>query len=381
MLDAPNRLTLDLREFSVGPVSILGASKEIFLHIGHYKTGSSAIQDYLSRNADALKQHGYLYPASARPRNNPTNHGRLSLSLASDHGFVPPPWYRERPATDTAWAELDRELDAAPEGRVILSSEEFIQLGLRQDADAAVADLKARLAGHRVTVILYIREPMSLLKSWFNEVNKGPAPTRTFPVFFMNTHEAFLAQRPVWTVFARHFGRANLRVLTYKSVGSAHVVEFLDAVGCPLRPEQDLALVNRAQSLDALERRRLDKVAADRLEEFTVTRIAALDRLIRRAQRIADDYNEIAARSDHPLPSRIGAAAIMAHYADLLRPLQGSGRLNQREAENLRDMALRAEVVDLPLARALMEGARIIRPEGPLILKKLSDYRTALGEA
>lgn len=381
MLDAPNRLTLDLREFSVGPVSILGASKEIFLHIGHYKTGSSAIQDYLSRNAQALKQHGYLYPASSRPRNNPTNHGRLSLSLASDHGFVPPPWYRESPATDDVWAELHRELEASPEDRVILSSEEFMQLGLREDADAAVSDLKGRLAGHRVTVILYIREPMSLLKSWFNEVNKGPAPTRTFPVFFMNTHEGFLSQRPVWTVFARHFGRSNMRLMTYRSVGSAHVADFLAATGCPLRPDEDLALVNRAQSLDALERKRLDKVASDRMDEFTVTRLAALDRLVRRAQRITDDYNDIAARSDHPLPSRIGPAAIMAHYADLLRPLQGSGRLNQREAENLRDMALRAEAFDLPLARALMEGARIIRPEGPLILKKLSDYRAALGEA
>lgn len=348
--------------------------RQVFLHIGHYKTGSSAIQHFLSSHADGLRRHGFLYPPCSRPRNNPTNHGHLALSLARAHGFVPPAWYGEDIGADAAFAELDRTLRDAPEERVILSSEEFVQLALRDDPDAAVADLAARLANYRVTVLFYIREPLSLLKSWFNEVNKGPVATRTFPVFFLNMNEKFLAQRPVWKAYARHFGRGNVRLVTYKQVGSAHLAEFLATIGCDMPAPAEAPLMQQAQAEDRLELTRLSKERRGSLDDYTITRVADVGALWRRARRISDDYEEIARLSDAPQPSLLTGAAIIDHYARLLAPLRAAGKLNQKEADNLRDLALRAEGQDLGLARSLMQAAQVIRPDGPLINRKLAEY-------
>lgn len=359
----------------------MSEAKQVFLHIGHYKTGTSAIQHFLSSHADQLRRHGFLYPACSRPRNNRTNHGHLSLSLARDHGFVPPAWYGEEVSSDAAFAELDRTLDAAPEQKVILSSEEFVQLALRDDPDAAVADLRARLAGHRVTVLFYIREPLSLLKSWFNEVNKGPVATRTFPVFFLNMNEKFLAQRHVWKFYARHFGKENLRLVTYKQIGGGHLAEFLSAVGCDMPAPIEVELKNRAQAEDRLELTRLGKARKGSLDDYTISRVPDVASLFRRARRISDDYEEIAMLSDAPQPSRLTAAAVIDHYARLLEPLRAAGSLNQKEADNLRDLALRVEGRDIALARALMQAAQTIRPDGPLINRKLSEYAARLEQA
>ena len=353
---------------------VMSEAKQIFLHIGHYKTGTSAIQDFLSGNAHRLREYGFLYPACARPRNNPTNHGHLSLSLARAHGFRPPPWYREEMSPDAAFADLDETLAGAPEDRVILSSEEFVQLAMRKDPDAAVQDLKDRLAAHRVTVVFFIREPLSLLKSWFNEVNKGPVPTKTFPVFFMNLNEVFLSQQRIWAVYARHFGAENVRLVTYKNVGSAHLAEFLSVVGCAMPPPEQTDLVQQAQPEETLELTRLSKERPGTLDDHTVTAIGDVARFHRRAARIGAAYDQVAQHADEPRPSQLTAEAVIDHYARLLRPLQQTETLNQKEAENLRDLALKAEDVDIGLARALMQAAQVIRPEGKLINRKVAEY-------
>lgn len=378
-LDPRLGLRLDVARIFIASGRQVDASQQIFLHIGHYKTGSSAIQDFLHDHATDLRAHGFLYPACGRPRSNPTNHGHLSLTLARDHGFAPPPWYGGKGrTTDAAYAELEDTLDRAPERNIILSSEEFVQLALRDDPDAAVADLKARLGPRKVTVLLYVREPLALLKSWFNEVNKGPKATRSFPVFFANMNEVFLSQHGIWTTYARHFGRENIRLLTYKQVGAGHLAEFLSAIGCPLTPPDTARLVQQAQALDKLETVRLAKIPPENLGDFTLSRFGGPEKLRNTARRISEDYNRLAAYADEPQPSLLTAEAVIDHYADLLRPLQNSGKLNQKEAENLRDLAIRAETVDLGLARALMEAAQVIRPDGPFINRKLADYRNRL---
>lgn len=357
----------------------MSENKHIFLHIGHYKTGTSALQDFLSNNASQLRSHGFLYPETSRPKNNPTNHGHLSLSLAREYGFACPAWYREDVSADAAYAELDETLARAPEDRVILSSEEFVQLAMREDPDAAVQDLKRRLDGHRVTILFYIREPLSLLKSWFNEVNKGPVATRTFPTFFMNLNEVFLSQSRIWANYARHFGADNVKVITYKNVGSAHLDEFLSLIGCRIRAPEHTDLLQQAQSEDLLELSRLAKERHGTLDDYTVTRIGDVARLHRRAERISSNYDEVARSSDLHRVSKLTGEAVIDHYARLLRPLQQTTAFNQKEADNLRDLALRAETVDMGLARALMQAAQMIRPNGAFINRKVSEYLSNTG--
>ena len=194
--------------------------KKLYVHIGHYKTGTSALQNYLHWNADLLRESGYYYPNCARPKRNKTNHGHLSLGLAAKYGFVPPPWYDECGDLDSIYRTLHDEIAAIPEKNIVLSSEEFVQLALLREADVALGELKERLIGYDVRIVLFIREPLSLLISWYNQVNKGPFGTRNFMVFFAKINGQFLSQRRIWRRFANHFGVQNVILRTYKHHGT-----------------------------------------------------------------------------------------------------------------------------------------------------------------
>ena len=355
--------------------------KQIFLHIGHYKTGSSALQKYLSDASGELRQKGFLYPECCRPGNNPTNHGHLSLSLAREHGFHPPAWYQADMTSDAAFAELNKTLRSASEDKIILSSEEFMQLALRDDPDAAVGHLKEHLSGHDVRIVQYLREPFALLKSWFNEVNKGPVATRTFPVFFMNLNEHFLAQGQIWECFAKHFGAENIQLITYGKSGAAHLSGFLSAIGCDLTPSEDSEPVQVAQPEHLLELSRLAKERHGSRDDYTITRIRDGEAIDRRARTISESYREIARRSDAMQDSLLTGEAVIDYYARLLMPLQKTKVANPKEAENLRDMALKVEKKNVGLARALMEAAQTIRPDGTFINKKVSQYRQKIANS
>ena len=349
-------------------------AKKIFLHIGHYKTGTSAIQNFLSDNVARLRKRGFLYPTGLRPRNNPTNHGILSLSLAQEYGFHGPGWYSEKISADEAYAALHAELNEAREENIILSSEEYVQLALCSDPNAAVADLKKHLAPYPVTVVFYIREPMALLKSWFNERNKGPMATRTFPILFMKLSRDFLGQQAIRAVFARHFGEENIKTLTYKHIGEEHIAEFLQATGCNMPVSKGAGkLVQQAIPEELLETSRLAKERAGTLDDYTISRIN-IQNLIRKVGEINAEYDQVAKLSDDARPSRLSSEAIIEYYARLLHPLQPTGSLNQKEANNLRDLALRIENSDQALALALMRTAQMIRPNGEFINKKIAEY-------
>lgn len=352
--------------------------KTLYLHIGHYKTGTSALQEYLSNNAQQLRKQGYLYPAAARPKRNKTNHGHLSLTVARDHGFVPPAWYGEDISADDAYAAFRNEVDRAPEDRIIVSSEEFVQLALLPEPKKALDDLKGRLSGFDVQVVLYVREPLSLLKSWYNQVNKGPVGTRNFPTFFMNLKPQFLAQEAIWRRFAQAFGEENVTVLTYKKTGADHVREFLGALGCAHEPRGSFGMTNEAQPISTLELRRLAKDRQHSYAEATVTDVEQIGRFVQKAHRVSSLYAKVAARSDVPRPSRLTPVSLVEHYGELLAALGEVVQLNQQEADRMRDLALQAEETDLPLAAALMEVAHAIRPHGAFIAGKVEAYRAAL---
>lgn len=376
-LDAVRGDGIDEAEFADGAGNHVDKKKILYVHIGHYKTGSSAIQDYCSARAAELGQHGYLYPASARPQRNPTNHGHLSLSVARNHGFAPPPWYGENVSADEAWGALATEIDASPHRNVILSSEEFVQLALRKDHEAAIGELAQRLAPYDARILFYMREPLSLLKSWYNEVNKGPSGTRNFPTFFAALNLNFLAQGAIWSRFAKAFGRENMITRVYGDIGQAHIAGFMQAIGCAHEPAEPCGLVQTAQPLDALEKRRLANSKLP-FEAASFSHIKDIKAFRNRARQISREYDAIARQAGLSDRSALTAASVFAHYARLLSPTLPEGRINQQEVDNLRDMAFAIEETDLPLARELLEIAHMLRPDGLLISKHLESYRSRL---
>jgi len=355
------------------------SKKEIFIHVGHYKTGSTAIQEFLHTHEKELAENGFLYPRVGRPKNNRNNHGHLSLSIARQYGFNPPGWYRENISADEAFSAMLQEIEQTDAEKIIISSEEFVQLALCAEPEVAIEDLKARLGEYDVTIVMYIREPLSLLKSWFNEVNKGPIGTRNFPTFFKNLNPHFLAQKKIYQRYANAFGAQNLNVITYKNHGTEHIGEFLRAVNCSLRLPKYVPKTQVAQSLDTLEIARLAKDRRHSFEEATISDILSIAKFQHKISRINTDYDQIANLSDAYHRSELSAVSIIAHYADLLRPARVFGPLNGGEAVNLRDLAISVEDTDIELALALIEVAQIIRPNGDVIAAKVKEYNSRRG--
>ncbi|MEM6438915.1 MAG: hypothetical protein AAF763_04340 [Pseudomonadota bacterium] len=355
--------------------------KTLYLHVGHYKTGTSAVQKRFHQEGAKLKAHGLLYPKAGRALGGETSHGRLSLSLGARHGFVPPPWYRGDLNVEAAFAELAAEVEAAPQPRALISSEEFYQLALRKDVEAAFAELAGLLARFEVRPLIYLREPLALLKSWYNEVNKGGAGTRNFAMFYSNLDRGFLAQNRAVDLLSRTFGADKVVVRGYRGPGPAHLEGFLDAIGCAGALRDTAERVNEGTRQELLELVRLAKRRMG-YDEATLTRLGgSLDGLIEKTDAInagfADAASRIPRAAGGPIRSRLSLVAVFEHMHDLMRPLAPLGCLNDHEADLLRDLALSVEGADRRLARALMRLAHMIRPQGGFIAGKLRALEAA----
>ncbi len=350
--------------------------KTLYLHVGHYKTGTSAIQKYCSDNVETLAANDLYYPPGARPSGNPTNHGDLSLTLAAKYNVAPPPWYQDKKNVDQVYAEFLADCRAAPQQSILVSSEEFIQLGLRKDSEAALADLRERLAEFDVRILLYIREPMSLLKSWYNEVNKGPLATRPFPVFFQNLNANFLSQNGIFNRFADVFGADKVIVRSYKHVGMAHIRDFLSGIGYSPLPEGDKWAVNEGQDIRLVELVRLAKKREYGYDEATLSRIDGIEKLRAKVAHINSDFDAVSKRSDVYLKSDLSLVNVFTYHWTLIDILLETRCINTVEASVLRDIAIKAEKNDLELATLLMQIAHEIYPNGSFIKKKLEDYQS-----
>lgn len=354
--------------------------KELYIHIGHYKTGTSAIQKYCSDHAEDLAKHGVFYPPTSRPSNNPTNHGDLSLMLAAKHGFTPPLWYgAEKKDIEEVYRAFFKSAQSAKQGKILVSSEEFLQLALRDNSEIAIEELRARVSAFDVKILFYVREPMALLKSWYNEVNKGSHGTRNFIVFFRMLNINFLAQYFVYQKFADVFGADKIMVHTYKDTGSAHIQSFFQGIGCDLVPsEKGNKTINKAQDLSVLELARLAKRRDHDLEEATLSEFKSLKGLGRKIDTINEAFAQVSSVADVAHESQLSLYNIFSHLKDLIEPLIPHKCINPKEAEVLRDAALEAEKFDLELAKLLMGMAKMIRPNGPYILRKLEEYEERL---
>jgi len=338
----------------------------LYLHIGHYKTGTSAIQAFCHQHADAFAQIGLYYPKAGRGPSAKTNHAGLALPIAKDHGFAPPKWYQGGYDTDATFEALHDELGREKPDKALISSEELIQLALRDDPDAAIADLKRRLAPYDVRVILYLREPLSLLKSWYSQVAKGPRPVRTFPSFFMARDARFFGQGALYDAFARVFGADKMILRSYVDHGAAHIRSFLKRADVtPPRPAR-YPVVNVAPPTHDFEQRRIERATAQDDPRLLVTQITTPGQIIETAARINADWARITARTPERIESRLSARAIIAHYITLLEPAAAQIPLITQEADRLDHLAARCEAGQAELAAALTRAARIIRASDPV---------------
>lgn len=120
----------------------------IIVHIGVHKTGTSALQSFLHRNAALLSQHGFCYKPTIPDW---PNHNPLAMAFMPD-------------TEDSGPHRLAKTLEEAGDRTLLISSEMFCEPSV--DIDLFLSCIK----DHDVRVIAYIRHPSDIVVSAFNEV-------------------------------------------------------------------------------------------------------------------------------------------------------------------------------------------------------------------
>lgn len=132
----------------------------VVLHIGTHKTATTAIQDFLAQNREALARQGIVYPALGPS----SGHHGLMFTW---HDLLPPSY--RLPGPDDIWETLSRQW-ADKDVTLLLSSEEFSR-GYPSRVD--MADLRRRLSAfEEVRVICVLRNQAALLQSVYQEVSR-----------------------------------------------------------------------------------------------------------------------------------------------------------------------------------------------------------------
>ena len=217
-----------------------GARPILYLHAGLHKTGTTALQQSLERNAGLLRDAGLLYPSIGKPADL-SGHHNLAWELARDrrfrHGFG-------------TWAEAAAEI-AAHGGDAVISSEDFESVleepicfnALRQDSP---------LQGHELVIVLYLREQKSYLNSLYLELTKHGL-TDEFLRVAASVCESGQFRLNEWTFYFDYdrllrqlarWGGARIIVRNYHAlVGGSTITDFL-SFACPAAvvPADDLHL-------------------------------------------------------------------------------------------------------------------------------------------
>jgi hypothetical protein len=252
--------------------------RDLILHIGLSKTGSSSIQRVLASQRDALQAQGVYLPHSP----GWANHALLPASLVNNQrilwGFHPATW--EGLTQDARIArfrqEWAAELASLPDWaqRCIITAE---QIGGLLRADDEVQRLADGLAPHfaRTQVVVYLRrQDQHAASAYTQRLRSGVMVDPELP-------EGGPQQQPDYDYgalldrFARAFGDAAMRprIFDRASLAGGDVVEdFLRVAGIklPNPPEADktnsnLGLTLEGQNLLLAAGRRIAATAADDL--------------------------------------------------------------------------------------------------------------------
>ncbi len=183
-------------------------TKKLILHIGIHKTGTTAIQQFLSANRELLGAQGIFYPQLKCEWNN---HNPLAWHLM-DSRYVPPnARYYKRYSASEHWKTLFDAVSNRSYDTVLLSGEDF---SLAQDP-TRLADL---CKNFDTRIIVYLRRQDQLIQSVYNQDVKDHAwmCTQTMGQFFSSHrlndlihYDLFLGR------WASAFGKENLIIGVY----------------------------------------------------------------------------------------------------------------------------------------------------------------------
>ena len=236
--------------------------KTLYLHIGAHKTGTTALQHFLSANREILKNQGYLYPGNDYAHHDMA-HEFSSLSL---------PEIRKN--RNCATRRFFNEINSSHFDTIIMSSEDF------ENMSPEIPFLKEFLSpDFHVKIIYYVRRQDDKLESTYSEYVKSPVKRYDKPIsVFIKEKTGQVPDDPekpeknrgkprhsdyysILMPWCEAFGRNNIIVRCYEKEqlpeGIYH--DFLDAVGLVLNTGYWIPKTrfNESLNIDLLEMIRL----------------------------------------------------------------------------------------------------------------------------
>jgi len=127
------------------------ASKTVYLHIGRHKTGTSTIQNFLSRNTDLLIEHNFYYPATGR-----RGSAHQQIAIEACYRFNRTAEDRDKTVESPLVKSFLDEIKNQPQN-ILLSSEAF------QNSHPGVVQTVFR--NYDMRILVYIRNQIDYLAS------------------------------------------------------------------------------------------------------------------------------------------------------------------------------------------------------------------------
>ena len=172
--------------------------KNIFLHIGPHKTGTTSLQSWAQANEQVICKYGIFYPKSGR--NTDGNHSSVAWSL-SENGQ----------AENGVFRSFLNEIENSSEPNILVSGEEFEYLGSDD-----IRKLKEELKEYSVKIILTLRPQHEIIRSQYGEWIKQFLTIDDFSYFWRVHHKFpeynFTAMIMKWSEF---FGLGNMIIISF----------------------------------------------------------------------------------------------------------------------------------------------------------------------
>lgn len=137
--------------------------KEIYLHVGYHKTGTTAIQVLCSDQREWLLNNDICYPTACCPAIAKHGHHKLAWAHCQNSNYLPTIKGRKINAAsefDNDVQNLMNQIESTSANKIFLSSEEFDIL-----SDNELSNLFSTLSNYKVTPIVVIREHGDFLQS------------------------------------------------------------------------------------------------------------------------------------------------------------------------------------------------------------------------
>jgi hypothetical protein len=213
-------------------------SRQLILHVGYPKTGTTALQRFWNLNKAILRDSGLLYPATGR--SGAAHYGysyRLGLHDDFDIDFPP---------IETLVENLREEMDQHRLSRALLSSEAFIKA-------ANPEPLRAAFDGFDIKILIYLRRHDHFFESGYSQsVRSATSPRQdssigSFILYQLGRGQLsydYLAMLRRWSGV---FGKSNMIVRPYQDTkGYDLCADSLVALG--VTPVRELSIPGRLNS-------------------------------------------------------------------------------------------------------------------------------------